>query len=72
MSPDAVAVPQMATGATDLRFFRAKGVPGYGIAPCPTGDEEEGTVHGHNERVRVASVKFGVRFVWDFVRDYCR
>jgi acetylornithine deacetylase/succinyl-diaminopimelate desuccinylase-like protein len=72
MSPEAVVVPQMATGATDLRFFRAKGVPGYGIAPCPTGEEEERTVHGHNERVRVASVKFGVRFVWDFVRDYCR
>lgn len=72
MSPDAVAVPQMATGATDLRFFRAKGVPAYGIAPCPTGEEEEGTVHGHDERVRVASVKFGVRWVWDFVRDYCR
>ena len=72
MSPEAVAVPQMATGATDLRFFRAKGVPAYGISPCPTGEEEEGTVHGHNERVRVASVKFGVRWVWDFARDYCR
>lgn len=72
MSPEAVALPQMATGATDLRFFRAKGVPAYGISPCPTGEEEEGTVHGHNERVRVASVKFGVRWVWDFVQDYCR
>ncbi len=72
LTPEAVAVPQMATGATDLRFFRAKGVPAYGISPCPTGEEEEGTVHGHDERVRVSSVKFGVRFVWDFVQDYCR
>jgi acetylornithine deacetylase/succinyl-diaminopimelate desuccinylase-like protein len=72
LTPEAVAVPQMATGATDLRYFRAKGVPAYGISPCPTGEEEEGTVHGQDERVRVSSVKFGVRFVWDFVQDYCR
>ena len=62
-APGAVIVPRLATGATDLRFLRMKGVHGFGISPCPTGEDEERTVHGHDERVRVDSVKFGVRFV---------
>ncbi len=72
LTPGAVAVPRMTTGATDLRFFRLKGVQGYGIAPCPTGEDEEGTMHDHNERVRVESVKFGVKFVLEAVLDVAR
>ncbi|HYE99202.1 MAG TPA: M20/M25/M40 family metallo-hydrolase [Planctomycetota bacterium] len=67
LAPGAVVVPRLATGATDLRFLRMKGVHGFGISPCPTGEDEERTVHGHDERVRVDSVKFGVRFVHDLV-----
>ena len=62
----------MTTGATDSRFFRLKGVQCYGINPCPTGDAEEKTPHDHNERVRVESVRFGVRFVLDAVLDVSR
>lgn len=69
LTPEAVAVPRMTTGATDLRFFRLKGVQGYGISPCPVGEAEEGTMHDHNERVRVESVKFGVRFVLEMVLE---
>ncbi len=69
VTPEAVAAPQMATGATDSRFVRLKGVPCYGINPCPVGEAEENTPHGHNERVRVESVKFGVRFVLEAVLE---
>lgn len=72
LSPGAVAVPQMATGATDARFLRLKGVACYGLAPAPTGEAEDSTPHGHDERVRVESVKFGVRFVLEAVREACR
>ena len=72
LSPGAVAVPMMATGATDARFFRLKGVDCYGLAPAPTGEAEDSTPHGHDERVRVESVKFGVRFVLEAVREACR
>ena len=71
-SPAATVVPRMTTGATDSRFFRLKGVQCYGINPCPTGDAEEKTPHDHNERVRVESVRFGVRFVLDAVLDVSR
>jgi len=71
-SPAAVVVPRMSTGATDLRFFRLKGVQGYGISPCPVGELEESTPHHHNERVRVESVKEGLRFTLDAVAEIGR
>ena len=71
-SPRAVVVPRMSTGATDLRFFRMKGIQGYGVSPCPVGELEEATPHHHNERVRVDSVREGLRFMLDVVRDVGR
>jgi acetylornithine deacetylase/succinyl-diaminopimelate desuccinylase-like protein len=71
-SPRAVVVPRMSTGATDLRFFRMKGIQSYGVSPCPVGEVEEATPHHHNERVRVESVKSGLRFMLDLVREIGR
>jgi acetylornithine deacetylase/succinyl-diaminopimelate desuccinylase-like protein len=68
-SPLAVVVPRMSTGATDLRFFRMKGIQGYGVSPCPVGEVEEATPHHHNERVRVDSVKRGLRFMLDVLHE---
>jgi acetylornithine deacetylase/succinyl-diaminopimelate desuccinylase-like protein len=72
LSPRAVVVPRMSTGATDLRFFRMKGVQGYGVSPCPVGEIEEATPHHHNERVRVESVGRGLRFMLEAVTAACR
>ena len=69
LSPRAVVVPRMSTGATDLRFFRTKGIQCYGVSPCPVGDVEEATPHHHNERVRIDSVRRGVRFMLEVVRE---
>lgn len=72
ISPAALVIPRMSTGATDLRFFRLKGVQSYGICPCPVGEIEEATPHHHNERVRVDSVAMGVRFVRDLLDEIGR
>ncbi|HLY09691.1 MAG TPA: M20/M25/M40 family metallo-hydrolase [Planctomycetota bacterium] len=72
ISPAAVVIPRMSTGATDLRFFRLRGVPCYGISPCPVGEVEESTPHHHNERVRVDSVKMGLRFVKELAAEIGR
>lgn len=72
ISPASVVIPRMSTGATDLRFFRMKGVQGYGVSPCPVGEIEESTPHHHNERVRVASVKAGLRFMLDLTAEIGR
>ena len=70
--PDAPVVPVLLTGATDSRFLREKGIACYGIHPCPTTDEERATVHNHNERVRVASVKWGVTWLHDIVVEIAK
>jgi len=72
ISPAAVVLPRMSTGATDLRFFRLKGVQCYGISPCPVGEIEESTPHHHNERVRVESVKMGLRFLRELATEIGR
>ena len=68
-APQAVLVPVMLTGATDSRFFREIGIPCYGIHPCPIGLTELRTIHNHNERVRVSSVEWGVRWLYDLVLE---
>ncbi len=72
ISPAAVVIPRMSTGATDLRFFRMRGVQCYGVSPCPVGEIEESTPHHHNERVRVESVKAGLRFMLDLTAEMGR
>jgi acetylornithine deacetylase/succinyl-diaminopimelate desuccinylase-like protein len=69
ISPAAVVLPRMSTGATDLRFFRLRGIQCYGISPCPVGEVEESTPHHHNERVRVESVKMGLRFMRELAAE---
>jgi acetylornithine deacetylase/succinyl-diaminopimelate desuccinylase-like protein len=68
-APGAQVLPRLSTGATDLRFFRARGIPSYGISPCPVGDAEEGTPHHHDERVSVDGVRWGVGYVLDLVTE---
>lgn len=68
--PDAAVVPILATGATDSRFLRNRGVPSYGITPFPLEEAHERSVHGPDERVLVESVKRGLRFYFDVVRTY--
>ena len=59
----------MSTGATDSRWFRAKGKICYGLLPLPLTQAEEKTFHDHNERVRVSSIRFGVEFTYRLVRE---
>lgn len=63
-------VPFMSPGATDGRFLRPKGIPVYGFGPLLPG-EPFGTAHGHNERISLASIRFGARILWDVVTAYC-
>lgn len=63
-------VPFMSPGATDGRFLRPKGIPVYGFGPLLP-QEPFGTAHGHNERISVASIRFGARVLWDVVTAYC-
>lgn len=58
-------------GATDSRFFRARGVVAYGIAPFKVNYYDAGTVHGNDERIRRQFFVEGVRLLRGIVVDFC-
>jgi acetylornithine deacetylase/succinyl-diaminopimelate desuccinylase-like protein len=67
--PGVALVPTMSTGATDGRFLNAHGVPTYGLSGM-FHDAEGAHAHGQNERIRVASLMNGRRFLYEIVKIY--
>jgi acetylornithine deacetylase/succinyl-diaminopimelate desuccinylase-like protein len=67
--PGAHVTTPMLTGATDRPFYRALGIVTYGFDPFKVekADAQRG-VHGNDERVSVANVGFGVRYLYDVLR----
>ena len=64
-SPGITVMPGMSAGATDSLYFRALGVPSYGVSSLFM-KAEDGFAHGLNERVPVAGI--GESLVqWDAV-----
>jgi acetylornithine deacetylase/succinyl-diaminopimelate desuccinylase-like protein len=57
--PGVVITPYMSAGATDGLFFRAAGIPTYGVGGIFIREEDD-FAHGLNERVPVASFYTGL------------
>jgi acetylornithine deacetylase/succinyl-diaminopimelate desuccinylase-like protein len=68
LDPELVVVPYLSTGATDSAELRRRGVQAYGILPFPLLPEDEERMHGHDERIPLASLHFGTRVIHDAVR----
>ena len=68
---EAVTLPTMSTGATDMAYLRAKGVQCYGIGPAT--DIEDGPkgfgAHSDQERILETELHRFVRFQWDIVNQ---
>jgi len=66
MYPEAIVVPTMSTGATDMSQVRAKGVPAYGIGPIRSIEElnSGNGAHSDNERVSEEALTDFVKFMW--------
>jgi acetylornithine deacetylase/succinyl-diaminopimelate desuccinylase-like protein len=62
--PEAHLIPLMATGATDARYLRPKGMTVYGFWPLPPGVDVRG-VHGVDERLPIPALEFGLKVLWD-------
>ena len=66
---NAITMPQMSTGATDMSFLRSKGVQCYGIGPMV--DEEDAPkgfgAHSDQERLLEDALYKFVQFNWDVV-----
>jgi acetylornithine deacetylase/succinyl-diaminopimelate desuccinylase-like protein len=64
---DIPVVPTMSTGATDSHYFRAVGIPSYGISGIFSTPGET-NAHGRDEKLRVKSYYDGLEFLDRFVR----
>lgn len=71
--PDAAVVPMMMTGGTDAKHLARVGIPCYGFSPLrlPPDMNLLQMVHGHNERVPVDGLAFGVRVLYEVITDFC-
>jgi acetylornithine deacetylase/succinyl-diaminopimelate desuccinylase-like protein len=57
-------IPVMSTGATDSRFFRAQGVPAFGVSGLFLDPSVDARAHGRDERMRIQSYYEGQEFLY--------
>lgn len=58
-------------GTSDSRYFRARGVTAYGIAPFKVNYYDADSVHSNDERIRAKFFTEGVRLTRRIVSDFC-
>jgi acetylornithine deacetylase/succinyl-diaminopimelate desuccinylase-like protein len=72
--PGAMVVPYMLPALTDSHFLVPKGVAAYGFDPM---QPEQGwpplveLAHGHDERISIANIRFGLRVLYDVIKRMC-
>lgn len=71
MWPGLITMPLMGTGATDSRYFRAAGIPMYGVSGL-FGDIDDVRAHGRDERMGVKELYAGQAFLYRLVERYAR
>nr|MDQ2934732.1 M20/M25/M40 family metallo-hydrolase [Chloroflexota bacterium] len=70
--PEAVAAPMMITPGTDAKALSRLGIPCYGFAPLRLDPEIPflALFHGHDERVPVSAIEFGLPVLYEVVERY--
>lgn len=70
--PEAVPAPMMITPGTDAKALSRLGIPCYGFAPLRLDPEIPflGLFHGHDERVPVSAIEFGLPVLYEVVERY--
>ena len=69
--PGVSVVPVMSAGATDSLYFRALGIPSYGVSSLMMRDSDS-FAHGLNERVPVAYIDSALAYWHDLVTNLTR
>ncbi|UJR86989.1 M20/M25/M40 family metallo-hydrolase [Sandaracinus amylolyticus] len=71
--PGGVPVPYMIPGFTDSFAYARLGAICYGFSPVRLGPELEFTkmYHGHDERIPIEGFAWGMRVLYELVRDFC-
>ena len=68
LDPTMAVVPYLGAGATDSAALRRIGINAYGVLPFPMRKEDEERMHGHDERVSIEGLLFGVKLIYESVR----
>ncbi len=66
--PGAPVVPSVLGGFTDSHFLRDLGITAYGFVPVVIPFEDEGGLHGNNERISVENMRRGVTMMTEIAR----
>lgn len=61
--PPGLIVPYLTPGTTDSRFFRRAGMNAYGLTPMLLDIRELSRIHGIDERVSTANLRWGIQLV---------
>jgi acetylornithine deacetylase/succinyl-diaminopimelate desuccinylase-like protein len=71
--PEALPVPYMIPGFTDAFAYQRLGAVCYGFSPVRLDPEVNFSrmYHGHDERIPVAGFAWGLRVLYELVRDFC-
>jgi acetylornithine deacetylase/succinyl-diaminopimelate desuccinylase-like protein len=70
-SPGSTVGPIVSPGTTDSRYFRARGIVAYGIAPFKVNYYDADGVHGNDEKIRTRFFSEGVGVMRKIVREFC-
>jgi acetylornithine deacetylase/succinyl-diaminopimelate desuccinylase-like protein len=69
--PEATVIPSLLAGATDAKHVAQLGTRVYGFAPgLYSGPGESSRIHGHDERISVESLRWGVRTLYEVVERF--
>jgi acetylornithine deacetylase/succinyl-diaminopimelate desuccinylase-like protein len=71
---NAITLPMMQTGATDMAYLRAKGMPCYGIGPALDIEDQTKGFGAHSDQERILESEFQryVRFYYDIVAEMAK
>ena len=74
LDPTGIPIPSMLTGATDAKHMVKLGTICYGFSPMrfKPGERFSDMVHGHDERVSIDSLSWGVRALYKVVSEFTR
>lgn len=67
LDPGVPVTTQVMTGYSDSCYYRDLGIAAYGLDPFRTTPDDLAGIHGNDERVSLANVRFGVEFMYRVV-----
>ncbi len=65
IGPAGLVTPYLTPGTTDSRFFRQAGMKAYGFMPMLLDHQELSRIHGVDERISTANLRWGIQVVFE-------